>query len=74
MFGKRKKAKIPDSFDRSSQKPVIHASICTGEKVAGFKDLHTGRFTEIMLIKDDKDLEEFRTRFGIAPDEISKEW
>ena len=24
------------TYDRETQEPVIHASICTGEKVAGF--------------------------------------
>jgi hypothetical protein len=32
-------------------KPVICASICTGEKVAGFKDIRTGKIEEIMLIR-----------------------
>ena len=31
-------------------KPVIRASICTGEEVAGFKDIRTGKIEEIMLI------------------------
>ena len=56
MFRKR----VPKAeYDKESQKPVIRASICTGEQVAGFKDIHTGKFTEVMLIRNQKDLEEF---------------
>ena len=33
------------TYDRETQKPVIRASICTGEKAAGFQDLRTGKFT-----------------------------
>ena len=47
--GKRRETR---TYDRETQAPVIHASICTGEKVAGFRDLRTGRFTEIMLIRN----------------------
>lgn len=35
MFGKIKKA----SYDKENKKPVIRCSICTGEQVAGFKDI-----------------------------------
>ena len=48
MFG-RKKA-VQTLWRQEGKIPVIRASICTGEKVAGFQDIHTGKFTEIMLI------------------------
>ncbi|MBQ6154002.1 MAG: aspartate dehydrogenase [Ruminococcus sp.] len=44
---------------------MIRASICTGEKVAGFKDKQSGQFTEVMLIRSDKDLEEFRKKYKV---------
>lgn len=69
----RKKAKT-QSYDRENLKPVIHASICTGEQVAGFKDKSTGKFTEIMLIRDSRDLNEFMEAYGISAEEITKEW
>lgn len=53
------------TYDRENQKPVIRASICTGEQVAGFKDLHTGDFQEVMLIRDSADLAEFMRMYGI---------
>lgn len=54
--------------------PVIRSSICTGEKAAGFQDIHTGKFTEIMLIRTPSDLEEFRRLYGIDEREISTQY
>ena len=48
MFGKKK---MSPSYDPTAQKPVLRCSICTGEQVAGFQDLHTGHFTEVQLIR-----------------------
>ncbi|OKZ82792.1 MAG: aspartate dehydrogenase [Clostridium sp. 44_14] len=52
---------------------VIRASICNGEQVAGFKDIHTGRIEEVMLIKSPTDLETFQKMYGID-EEIEKEY
>ena len=71
MFGRKK---IKKYFDRENQIPVIHSSICNGEQVAGFKDIHTGKFTEVMVIWDRKDMDEFLETYDISPDEIKKEW
>lgn len=38
MFNRRKKHTIP-LYDKTGKIPVIRSSICTGEQVAGFKDL-----------------------------------
>ena len=72
MFFKKK----PEArtYDKENQKPVIRSSICTGEKVAGFQDIHTGKFTEIMLIRTSGDLEEFRRLYGIGEDDISTQY
>jgi hypothetical protein len=67
-----KKTKTVKSYDKSIQKPVIHCSICNGEQVAGFKNLSTGKFEEVMVINSDKDLREFMEMYGIT--EISKEY
>ena len=55
------------------QRPVIRASICTGEQVAGFRDIRTGKFEDVMLIQGEADLEVFRTMYGIR-EEIPKEY
>lgn len=69
-----KRKVIKESYDRESQIPVIRASICTGEQVAGFKDLSTGRFTESMLIRNRSDLNDFLEKYGVEESEIKKEW
>ena len=71
MFGRKK---VKKSFDRENQIPVIRSSICTGEQVAGFKDIHTGKFTEFTVIRDSKDMDEFLETYDISADEIKKEW
>ncbi|HBN57343.1 MAG TPA: aspartate dehydrogenase, partial [Lachnospiraceae bacterium] len=42
MFGKRNR-KQKTTYDKTGKIPVIRASICTREKVAGFKDEKTGK-------------------------------
>lgn len=69
LFKQKKTPRL--SYDRSTQKPVIRCSICTGEQVAGFKDIHTGKFTDIMLIRNEKDLQDFKEMYGVT--EIGKE-
>lgn len=49
------------------------ASICNGEQVAGFKDVHTGKIEEIMLIKNQADRDVFRKMYGIYG-KIEKEY
>ena len=71
MF-RKKMAK--ETYDKENQKPIIRSSICTGEKVAGFKDIHTGKFTEIMLIRNDNDMKVFLTKYDIIADEVRTEW
>lgn len=63
-FFKRKPEK--KSYDRENLRPVMKCSICTGEQVAGFQDIHTGAFEEVVLIRSAGDLERFREQYGIA--------
>ena len=72
MFFKKKQE--TRTYARQTQKPVIRSSICTGEKSAGFRDLRTGKFTEILLLRTPGDLEEFRRLYGIGEEEISTEY
>lgn len=60
------------TYDKDNCRPVLKCSICNGEQVAGFKDIHTGRFEEVMLIRGQKDLDEFMKQYGIS--EIQKEY
>lgn len=73
MFGRRKKQQRSEiTFDPKKQKAIIRCSICTGEQTAGFKDIATGHFEEIMLIRNADDLDDFKRTYGIT--EITKEY
>lgn len=59
-------------YDKENQIPVLHCSICTGEQVAGFKDKTTGKFSDVMLINNEQDLEKFKKMYGV--DTLMKEY
>ena len=61
MFGKKPREYRPEEWE-----PVIRSSVCTGEKVAGFKNRHTGVFEDVMLIRMPSDLEQFRKTYNIS--------
>lgn len=63
MFGK-KTARGKPLYDKENSEPVLRCSICTGERTAGFRDLHSGKFTEVMLIRNDEELREFMESCG----------
>lgn len=70
LFGKKRKQQI--NYDKTGKLPILKCSICNGEQIAGFKDLATGKFEEIMLIKSEKDLDDFKALYGV--EEITKEY
>lgn len=61
MLFQRKTAISFPSYDPERQQAVLKCSICTGEQVAGFLDRQTGHFTDVMLIRNEKDLEAFQS-------------
>lgn len=67
MFGRKKKTHSYhiESYNSSTHVPAVRSSICTGEQVAGFKEISTGRFEEVMLIQNSGDLQAFREQYGI---------
>ncbi len=70
MFFKRKQ-QVAD-YDKENLIPIIKASICNGERVAGFKNIHTGEFTEEMFCRSEADIEAFKKKYGLT--EIKKEY
>ena len=74
MFGIGKAGKQKETpsvtYDPEYQKAVIRCSICTGEQVAGFQDIHSGKFEEVMLIRDQADLLHFKELYGV--EEVAK--
>ncbi len=65
IFGNKKKQDPSVRFDPETQYAVIRSSICTGEKVAGFKNKADGHFTEIMLIRTSADEKMFKETYGV---------
>ena len=66
IFNRKKdKAEYPQ-FDLEEWTPVIRSSICTGEKTACMRNKGTGRIREIMLIRSERDLEDFRRNYNIS--------
>jgi hypothetical protein len=63
MFGRKKETKL--SYDKENETPAVKSSICTGEKTAGFIDVRTGKYRDVMLIKSSADLEEFKKLCGV---------
>lgn len=73
MFGRRKK-QITPPYNKAGKIPVIRSSICTGEQVAGFKDPISGKFDDIMLIRESKDLSVFLSIYQVDEKDIQREW
>lgn len=71
LFHKSKKRE-QRTFDRDTVIPAVRASICTGERVAGFQNISTGKFDEVTLIRNEEELHTFMEQYGIQPSEIKK--
>ena len=66
LFPKKTKEAPKPPFDPAVEEPAIRCSICTGEQVAGFRNKTTGHFREVTLLKNPKDLEDFKKDFGVS--------
>ena len=60
------------TFDPQTQYAVIKSSICTGEKVAGFKNKTDGHFTEVMVIQSPVDEAAFKKLYNL--ESVRKEY
>ena len=72
LFSKKPAPKPAYDYNPEKEKPIIRASICNGEQVAGFKNKETGEFHEVMLIRGDQDLAEFKQVYGL--ERVDKEY
>lgn len=62
------------SYDKENKIPILKCSICTNEKIAGFKDIHTNEFEEVMLISNKKDLDYFVKMYDLDSSRIKREY
>ena len=63
MFFVRRK--VQAEYDPTREEPAVRKSICTGEMTAGFVDRRSGRFRELMRLKDQRELDEFCRSVGM---------
>ena len=56
--------KIP--YDPEAQEPAVRRSICTGEMTVGFIDRQSGKFSELMLVRDREELDRFCRSIGVG--------
>ena len=52
-------------FDPAKQEAVVRCSVCTGERVAGFRDRADGHFTEVMVLRTPEEEKRFKELYGI---------
>mgnify|MGYP003292418646 CR=1 FL=1 len=74
LFGNKKKKEVGYVYDPKKERPILYASICTGETTAGFRNLETNKYTEVMLIRSDEDLLQFCNMYGLKKEEIPREF
>lgn len=75
LFQRRNQKKQPAEkreYDSENEKPILKCSICNGEQVAGFKDKRTGKFHEVMFVRSEKDLQQFKEMYGLS--DVTKEY
>lgn len=72
LFGKKKELIPTIEYDPEKQRPVLKCSICNGEQIAGFKDIRTGHFTEVMFVRNGQDLDAFMEMYGLNA--VTKEY
>lgn len=73
MFDFFKKNKVPKvDFNPDVQKVVIRKSICTGEETIGFKDIKTGKYTDVMFVRHEGDIEAFKKTYNIT--EVTRDY
>ncbi|MCI2049553.1 MAG: aspartate dehydrogenase [Lachnospiraceae bacterium] len=74
FWKKKSSGAARQDYDRENEVPVIRASICNGEQVAGFRNIRTGHFSEVTVIRSDADLREFAETYGLGTEDIRKEY
>jgi len=65
LFGSKVKNEVRE-YDRENLEPVVRCSICTGEMVAGFRELRSGTFHEERLVRNDAELKQFMADYGLT--------
>ncbi|MCR5214724.1 MAG: aspartate dehydrogenase [Eubacterium sp.] len=70
MFGIKKKTKVEIKYDPEVEQPALKTSICTGEKVAGFININSKKFRDVVLVRNSKDLDDFCQAIGVREEDL----
>ena len=65
----RKRLETP-KYDPAVEQPAVRRSICTGEMTVGFVDRKTGRFRDVMMAADQRELDDFLRQIGAKPEDL----
>lgn len=68
MLFRKNKTPKPESYDKENWRPILKCSICNGEQIAGFQNIHTGQFKEECFIRTPAELLAFQQKYGIETD------
>jgi len=72
LFRRAKTEPVRPRYAPEEYEPVLRCSICTGEQVACMRSRETGQLREILLIRSEKDLDEFCRSYGVEREAIRK--
>ena len=65
MLLRKRRMESEIKYDPDKQYAMIRSSICTGEKIAGFRNKEDGHFTEVMLIRSYEDELRFKEMYNL---------
>jgi len=65
-----KKRHETPKYDPAAEQPAVRRSICTGEMTVGFVDRKTGRFRDVMMAADQRELDDFLRQIGAKPEDL----
>ena len=60
-----RKSKNKPEMKTLNGEPALRCSICTGEQTAGYISKDTGKFVDVMLIRNEADLDQFCSEYGV---------
>lgn len=68
LFTKKRPASIP--YDPAAEQPAVRKSICTGEMTVGFIDRKTGKFRDVMMAANQRELDGFLKQIGAKSEDL----
>lgn len=65
MFFKAHKLPEPEEIRRPDE-VAYETSVCTGEKLIGFRSGRTGKLEKAVVVRSRKDIDDFYRKYGIV--------